>query len=118
EAEAGGDFPFGEAAEFPEGDHADLLLDALFLGEGDGLAGTVGEHKSTVFDLHVEVESEMHGHCLPRGSVGVPEHGRYVHRIYALSQQPSTVRSEETGSAGCMSINVDIGESEGRWKGT
>ena len=37
EAEAGGEFPFGEATEFPEGDHADLLLDALFLGEGDGL---------------------------------------------------------------------------------
>ena len=118
EAEAGGECPFGEAAEFPEGDHADLLLDALFLGEGDGLAGTVCEHESTVFDLHVEVESAMHGHCLPRGRVGVPERGRYVHVIYALSQKPSTVEQGQIGSGGFMSINVDMVEGAGRWKGT
>ena len=100
EAEGGGEFPFGEAAEFPEGDHADLLLDALCLGEGDGLADTVCEHESAVFDLNVEVESEMHGHGLPRGGVGVPERGRYVHVIYAPSQKPSTMEQGQTGSVG------------------
>ncbi len=118
EAEAGGEFPFGEAAEFPEGDHADLLLDALCLGEGDGLPGTVCEHERAVFGLNIEVESEMHGHGLPWGRGGVPECGRYVHVIYALSQKPSTVEQEQTGSAGFMSINVDMVESEGRGKGT
>ncbi len=102
EAEAGGKLPCGEAAEFPEGDHADLLLDGLFLGEGDDLAGTVCEHERAVFDLNVEVEREMHGHSLPRGGVGVPEHGRYVHRIYAQSQKPSPVEKGQTNSADLM----------------
>jgi hypothetical protein len=75
-AEGGGACPFGEAAELPEGEHADLLLDALCRGDGDGLADTVCEHESTLLDLHVEVESERHGHGLPRGGVGVPERGR------------------------------------------
>ena len=76
EAEAGGKLPCGEAAEFPEGAHADLLLDGLFLGEGDGLAGTVCEHERAVFALNVAVERELHGHSLPQGGVGVPERGR------------------------------------------
>src|SRR5438132_722380 len=109
--EAGGELPFGEAAEFPDGDHADLLLDGLFLGEGDGLAGTVCEHERAGFALNVEVESDMHGHVLPRGGVGVPERGRYVHGIYAQSQKPSLVEKGQTSSAAFMSINVDIVES-------
>ena len=35
-----------------------------------------------------------------------------------VSQKPSTVEQEQTGSAGFMSINVDMVESEGRGKGT
>ena len=90
----------------------------MFLGEGDGLADTVCEHERAVFDLNVEVESEMHGHCLPRGGVGVPERGRYVHAMYAPSQKPSTMEQGQTGSAGLMLINADIVESQGSWKGT
>jgi hypothetical protein len=90
-AEAGGKLPFGEAAECPEEDHADLLLDGLFLGEGDDLARPVCAHERVVFHLNVEVESEMPGHALPRGGVSVPERGRPVHSIYALSQKPSPV---------------------------
>ena len=111
EAEAGGELTFGEAAEFPEDNHADLLLNGLCLGEGDGLAGTVCEHKRAVFDLNVELESEMHGHGLPRGGVGVPERRRYVHVIYAPSQKPSTMEKSQAGSAGLMSINVESVES-------
>jgi hypothetical protein len=65
EAEAGGELAFGEATEFPEDNHADLLLDGLFFGEGDGLPSTVSEHKSAVLDLNVDVESDMHDHPLP-----------------------------------------------------
>src|SRR5438128_348920 len=72
EAEAGGELAFGEAAEFPEGNHADLLLDGLFLGEGDGFPSTVSEHKRVVFDLHVDVESDMHDHPLPCGAAHAP----------------------------------------------
>ena len=56
-------------------------------------------------------ESDRHGHCLPRGGIGVPEHGRYVHGMYAQSQKPSMVGKGQTSSAGFMSINVDIVES-------
>jgi hypothetical protein len=35
-------------------------LDALFLGEGDGLAGMVREYERAVFDLNVQVERDMH----------------------------------------------------------
>jgi hypothetical protein len=66
EAEAGGKLAFGETAEFPECNHADLLLDGLFLGEGDRLPRVISEHKSVVLDLHVDVESDMHDPPLPR----------------------------------------------------
>ena len=52
---------FGDAAEFPEADHADLFLDGLFLGESDGLPGTGGEHERAVFDLNVDIESNTPG---------------------------------------------------------
>ena len=74
EAEARGELTFGEATEFPEGDHADLLLGGLFLGEGDSLAGTVREHERAVFDLNVQVERNMHDHPLSGGDVDAPEH--------------------------------------------
>ena len=61
-AEARGKLAFGEAAEFPERDHTHLLLDRLLLGEGDGLAGRIREHERAVFDLNVDMESELHGH--------------------------------------------------------
>ena len=68
EAEAGGELAFGQAAEFPECNHRDLLLDGLFLGEGDGLPRTVREHKRAVLDLNVDVEREMHDHPLLCGT--------------------------------------------------
>ena len=83
----------------------------LFLGEGDGLPGRVREYESAVFDLNVDVESDMHGHSLPRGDVGVPERCRYVHVIYAQSQKPSIVENWADQIRGLMSINVDIVES-------
>ena len=110
EAEASGELAFGEAAEFPEGDHADLLLDSLFLGEGDGLPGRVRQHERAVFDLNVDIESDMHGHLLPRGGGG-PECCRYVYVIYAQSQEPSTAAHGPTSSAGFMFINVGTVES-------
>ena len=67
ETQAGGELALGEVAEFSQGDHADLLLDGLFLGEGDGLPGTVSEHKGAVFDQDVDVERDLHGHPLSRG---------------------------------------------------
>ncbi len=72
EAEAVGELAFGEAAEFSEGNHADLLLDGLFLGEGDGFAITVSEDKRAIFDLHGDVERDMHDHPFPCGEVKVP----------------------------------------------
>jgi hypothetical protein len=72
EAEAGGKLAFGEAAEFPECNHADLLLDGLFLGEGDRLPRVISEHKSVVLDLHVDVESDMHDPPLPGGTAKAP----------------------------------------------
>jgi hypothetical protein len=72
EAEAGGELAFGEATEFPAGNHADLLLDGLFFGEGDGLPSTVSEHKRAVFDLNVDVESDRHDRPLPWGAANAP----------------------------------------------
>ncbi len=72
EAEAGGELACGEATEFPEGNHADLLLDGVCFGEGDGLPSTVSEHKRAVLDLHVDVESARHDHPLPWGAAHAP----------------------------------------------
>ena len=77
EAEACGELTLGEIAEFPESNHADLLLDGLILGEGDGLPGTVSQHEIAVFDLHGDVKSDLHGHPLPRGSIDAPR-GRQI----------------------------------------
>ena len=72
EAAAGGALACGEATAFPEGNHADLLLDGVFCGEGDGLPRTVREHKRAVLDLHVDVESARHDHPLPWGAAQAP----------------------------------------------
>src|SRR5215472_86238 len=50
------------------GNHADFLLEGLFLGEGDGLAGMVREYERAVFDLNVQVERNMHDQPLNRKS--------------------------------------------------
>jgi len=111
EAEAGGELVFGEAAEFPECDHADLFLDGLFLGEGDGLPCTVGEHERAVFGLNAELESHLHGRSLLRG--GIDKSRVRPICIYNLcqSQERSTVENRETSSAGLMDINVSIIDS-------
>src|SRR5216117_3798371 len=54
-------------------DHADFLLDALCLGEGDGLAGTIREYERAVLDLNVQVERDMHDHPLACGGIDAPE---------------------------------------------
>src|SRR5207247_7228970 len=51
EAEAGGKLAFGEAAEFPECNHADLLLDGLFLGERERPPRVISEATPFVLDL-------------------------------------------------------------------
>ena len=103
EAEAGGELPCGEAAEFPAGAHADLRLDGLCLGEGDGLASPVCEHERAVFALNGAVESARHGHGLPRGGVGVPERDRYVHGIEAQSpKRASWRRGKPTQRVACL----------------
>src|SRR5687768_5020702 len=73
EAKASDQLTFGEGTEFPEGEHADLLLDGLLLREGDGLTGTVREHERAVFDLNVEVERDRHDHPLSCSGVDAPE---------------------------------------------
>src|SRR2546422_567873 len=83
-----------EGAEFPKGDHADLLLDGLFLGEGDGLPGMVSEYKGAVFDQNVDVERDLHGHPLSRGGIDDLERCRYVYAVDAQGQGPSRVENE------------------------
>jgi len=82
EAKAGGELVLGEVAEFPKGDHADLLLDGLFLGEGDGLPAMVREHEGAVFDQNVDVERDLHGHPLPCGCVDDIERRRSAVDMY------------------------------------
>lgn len=60
EAETVGELVLGEVAQFPEGDHTDLLLDGLLLGEGDGLPVMVGENERAIFAQDFEIESDMH----------------------------------------------------------
>ena len=108
EAEAGGDLAFGEATEFPEGNHADFLLDGLFLGEGDGLAGMVREYERAVLDLNVQVERNMHDHPLSCGGVDTPECGQDVYEIRAQDEEPNLTVRERTDSAGFMLVNVYI----------
>ena len=59
EAETVGKLVLGEVAQFPEGDHTNLLLDGLLLGEGDGLPVTVGENERAIFVQDLDIESDM-----------------------------------------------------------
>jgi len=118
EAEAGGELVFGEAAEFPERDHSDLLLDSVFLGEGDGLPSTVSEHERAVFGLNVEVESDMHGRPFPRRGIDDSREHQICIRNLCQGQETSTVENGQISSVGFMAIHVDIVDSCGRWKGT
>jgi len=99
EAKAGGKLSLGEVAEFPKDDHADLLLDGLFLGEGDGLPGMVSEYEGAIFDQNVDVERDLHGHPLSRGGVDALERCRYVYAVDAQGQGPSRVEHEWTSCA-------------------
>ena len=60
EAETVGELVLGEVAQFPEGDHTNLLLDGLLLGEGDGLPVMVGEDERAIFAQDFDIESDMH----------------------------------------------------------
>ncbi len=42
----------------------------------------------------------------------------YVQVIYAQNQEPITMEDGSAAQRACMSINVDIVASEGRWKGS
>jgi len=75
EAKAGGELALGEVAEFAKDNHADLLLDALFLGKRDDLAARSRKHQSAVFDLNVDMERDLHGHSLSRGRIDDLERG-------------------------------------------
>ena len=99
EAKAGGQLSLGEVAEFPKDDHADLLLDGLFLGEGDGLPGMVSEYEGAIFDQNVDVERDLHGHPLARGGVDELERCRYVYAVDAQGQGPSRVEKASTSCA-------------------
>jgi hypothetical protein len=100
EAEAGSELALGEAAEFPESDHTDLLLDGLFLGESDGLPSTVSEHERAFLSLNVEAKSDMHGRPLPRG--GLADYGalQICIRNFCQTQEPSPGENGQTNSAG------------------
>ena len=69
EAKAGGELALGEVAELAKDNHADLLLDALFLGKREGFSARSREHEDAVFDLNVDVERDLHGHSLSRGRI-------------------------------------------------
>jgi hypothetical protein len=99
EAKAGGKLSLGEVAELPKDDHTDLLLDGLFLGEGDGLPGMVSEYEGAIFDQNVDVERDLHGHPLSRGGVDALERCRYVYAVDAQGQGPSRVEHEWTSCA-------------------
>ena len=111
EAEAGGELALGEAAEFPESDHTDLLLDGLFLGEGDGLPSTVSEHERALFGLNFEAKSNMHGRPLSRGASLILERCRYVYVIFAKIKSRTLGRMGRPTQRVLMVINVDIVES-------
>ena len=100
EAEAGSELALGEAAEFPERDHTDLLLDGLFLGESDGLPSTVSEHERAFLSLNVEAKSDMHGRPLPRG--GLADYGalQICIRNFCQTQELSPGENGQTNSAG------------------
>ena len=57
EAETVGELVLGEVAQFPEGDHTNLLLDGLLLGEGDGLPVMVGENERAILAQDFDIES-------------------------------------------------------------
>jgi hypothetical protein len=99
---------FGEATEFPEGNHAYFLLDGLFLGEGDGLAGMVREYKRAVFDLNVQVERNMHDQPLSCGGVDAPERGQDVYEIRAQDEEPNLTVRERPDRSGFMLVKVYI----------
>ena len=100
EAEASGELALGEAAEFPESDHTDLLLDGLFLGEGDGLPSTVSEHERALFGLNVEAKSDMHGRPLPCGGFADSGARQICIRNFCQNQEPSPGKNGQTNSAG------------------
>lgn len=99
EAKAGGKLSLGEVAEFSKDDHADLLLDGLFLGEGDALPGMVSEYEGAIFDQNVDVERDLHGHPLARGGVNEFERCRYVYAVDAQGQGPNRVEKALTSCA-------------------
>jgi len=111
EAEAGGKVVLGEVAAFPEEDHADLLLDHWFLGEGDGLPSLVSEHEGAVFDQNVDGETDLPGRPLPRGGIEASRALQICLRHVCQNQETSPVENGQTSSGGFMVINVDMVDS-------
>jgi len=116
EAETRGELALGETTEFPEGDHTDLLLHSLSLGEGDGFPRTVCEHERAVLGLNVEVEIDLHGRPLPRSGIDAFRALQICLRNFGQNQETRTGENGQTTSAGLMAINVDVLESCRRWK--
>ncbi len=100
EAEAGGELARGEAAELPERDHTDLLLDGLFLGEGDGLPSTVSEHERALVGLNVETQSNRHGRPLSRGGLNDSRALQICLRNVCHNHEPSPGENGQTNAAG------------------
>jgi len=109
EAKAGGELALGEAAEFPERDHTDLLLDGLFLGEGDGLPRTVSEHERALVGLNVEAQSDMHGRPLARGGLDGSRALQICIRNFCQNQEPSPGENGQTNAAGFDSYKCRYG---------
>src|SRR6266700_8447491 len=57
EAATVGELGRGEVAQCPAGDHTNLLLDGVLLGEGDGLPVMVGEDERAIFAQECAIES-------------------------------------------------------------
>ena len=60
EAATVGELGRGEVAQCPAGDHTNLLLDGVLLGEGDGLPVMVGEDERAIFAQDFASESDRH----------------------------------------------------------
>jgi len=100
EAAAGGEVARGEAAELPESDPTDLLLDGVFLGEGDGLPSTVSEHERALVGLNVETQSNRHGRPLPRGGLDDARALQRCLRHFCHNQEPSPGEHGQTNAGG------------------
>jgi hypothetical protein len=120
EAEAGGELVLGEAAEFAEGDHRDLLLHGLFLGEGDGLSGTIREHERAVLGLNGEVKSDMHGCPFLHDDLDDSRALQNMYTPFMPKSRTSTVEYGQTSARGFNGYkcryNRSLSQMERSWR--